>query len=340
MRIMHKLLSATALATAILIPGIAQAQDDPATAGAEASAQDEGTIIVTGSRIAKPGLNSAVPITTMQAGELMDTGNVSLGDALNQLPSMHATFGQANSGGFIGTAGLNLLDLRGLGTARTLVLVNGRRHVTAQPGTPTSVDVNTIPVDLLERVDVVTGGNSAIYGSDAVAGVVNFVLKRDFEGLRVRAQGGVTGRGDRGTYLVPTILAGKTVAELATIPGHFHPTVQAKAAKIGPLIQDMFRQAYVAGVKIAFGTDSGVSNHGDNAREFGYMVEAGMPAAEAILAATRNAADLVGAADRIGSLQPGRFADIIAVAGNPLTDISELRRVTFVMKGGKIVKGS
>jgi imidazolonepropionase-like amidohydrolase len=144
---------------------------------------------------------------------------------------------------------------------------------------------------------------------------------------------------EHGTYLVPTIIAGKTVAEMATIPGHFHPTVQAKAAKIGPLIQDMFRHAYAAGVKIAFGTDSGVSNHGENAREFGYMVEAGMPAAEAILAATRNAADLIGAADRIGSLQTGRFADVIAVAGNPLTDISELRRVTFVMKGGKVMKG-
>jgi imidazolonepropionase-like amidohydrolase len=145
---------------------------------------------------------------------------------------------------------------------------------------------------------------------------------------------------ERGTYLVPTIIAGKTVAEMATIPGHFHPTVQAKAARIGPLIQDMFKQAYAAGVKIAFGTDSGVSNHGENAREFGYMVEAGMPAAEAILAATRNAADLLGAADRVGSLQPGRFADVIAVAGNPLTDISELRKITFVMKGGKVVKGS
>ena len=144
---------------------------------------------------------------------------------------------------------------------------------------------------------------------------------------------------EHGTYLVPTIIAGKTVAEMATIPGHFHPTVQAKAATIGPLIQDMFRQAYAAGVKIAFGTDSGVSSHGENAREFGYMVEAGMPAAEAILAATRNAADLIGAADRIGSLQAGRFADVIAVAGNPLTDISEFRRVTFVMKGGKVVKG-
>jgi imidazolonepropionase-like amidohydrolase len=100
----------------------------------------------------------------------------------------------------------------------------------------------------------------------------------------------------------------------------------------------MFKRAYAAGVKVAFGTDSGVSTHGENAREFGYMVEAGMPAIEAILAATRNAADLIGAADRIGSIQAGRLADVIAVAGNPLTDITELRRVTFVMKGGKTIK--
>jgi imidazolonepropionase-like amidohydrolase len=141
-----------------------------------------------------------------------------------------------------------------------------------------------------------------------------------------------------GTYLVPTILAGKTVAEMATIPGHFHPSVQEKAARIGPLIQDMFKRAYAAGVKVAFGTDSGVSNHGENAREFQYMVEAGMPPMEAILSATRAGADLIGAPDRIGSLQPGRFADLVAVAGNPLTDITEMRRVTFVMKGGMVHK--
>jgi imidazolonepropionase-like amidohydrolase len=141
-----------------------------------------------------------------------------------------------------------------------------------------------------------------------------------------------------GTYLVPTILAGKTVAELATVPGHFHPTVQEKAARIGPLIQGMFARAHKAGVKIAFGTDSGVSTHGENAREFGYMVEAGMTPMDAILAATRHAADLLGAADRVGSIQAGRFADVIAVAGNPLTDITELRRVTFVMKDGKRVR--
>ena len=111
-----------------------------------------------------------------------------------------------------------------------------------------------------------------------------------------------------------------------------------KAAKIGPLMQDSFRRAYAGGVKIAFGTDSGVSNHGDNAREFGYMVEAGMPPMEAILSATRSAADLLGASDRVGSLQAGRFADVIAVSGDPLKDITELQRITFVMKGGIVYK--
>lgn len=139
-----------------------------------------------------------------------------------------------------------------------------------------------------------------------------------------------------GTYLVPTILAGKTVAELAAVPGHFHPSVQAKAATIGPLIQEMFQRAHAAGVKIAFGTDSGVSVHGENAREFGYMVEAGMSPMDAILAATRNAADLLGASEDVGSIQAGRYADIIAVAGDPLADITEMMRVRFVMKGGQV----
>jgi imidazolonepropionase-like amidohydrolase len=141
-----------------------------------------------------------------------------------------------------------------------------------------------------------------------------------------------------GTYLVPTIIAGKTVAEMAKKPGALHPSVRAKAARIGPLIQDSFRRAYAGGVKIAFGTDSGVSNHGENAREFAYMVEAGMPPIEAILSATRNAADLLGASDTVGSIQPGRFADVIAVAGDPLKDITALQRVVFVMKGGVVQK--
>jgi imidazolonepropionase-like amidohydrolase len=142
-----------------------------------------------------------------------------------------------------------------------------------------------------------------------------------------------------GTYLVPTIIAGKTVAEIAKKPGAMHPSVREKAARVGPLMQDAFARAYKAGVKIAFGTDSGVSSHGDNAREFAYMVEAGMPPMEAILSATRSAADLLGASGQIGSIQAGRLADVIAVSGDPLKDISELQRVTFVMKGGVVYKG-
>lgn len=141
------------------------------------------------------------------------------------------------------------------------------------------------------------------------------------------------------TWYVPTIIAGKTVEEMSKKPGALHPSVREKAAKIGPLIQGAFARAWKGGVKIAFGTDSGVSAHGENAREFGYMVEAGMPPIEAVLSATRNASDLLGASDRVGSIQKGRFADIIAVDGDPLKDISEMRRVRFVMKGGVIYKG-
>ncbi|MFN3726883.1 MAG: TonB-dependent receptor domain-containing protein [Allosphingosinicella sp.] len=161
--------------------------------------QAESTITVTGSRIRRPNLESNVPVTSVSAEELTAQGDVSVGDALNDLPSLRSTFSQANSTRFIGTTGLNLLDLRGLGTQRTLVLVNGRRHVTSSVG-DFLVDVNTIPSDLLQRVDVVTGGSSAVYGSDAIAGVVNFVLRRDFEGVRLRAQGGISSEGDRGIY--------------------------------------------------------------------------------------------------------------------------------------------
>lgn len=173
----------------------------------ESQQGDEGeTIVVTGSRIPiRNQIDAAVPIATVSAAELLGTrGDISLGDALNQLPQLRSTFSQANSTGSIGTAGLSLLDLRGLGTARTLTLINGRRVVSAVPGSYTP-DVSTIPYDLVERVDLVTGGQSAIYGSDAIAGVVNFVLRRDYEGTRIRAQAGATGYGDRGTYLVSGI---------------------------------------------------------------------------------------------------------------------------------------
>lgn len=193
--------TSTAIVAVAISASALQAQDQKPSDGdvpAEQTDSDENeeVIVVTGTRIQNPNVSSPVPVTSVDIGELVGTGNVSLGDALNELPALRSTFSQGNSSRFIGTAGLSLLDLRGLGTTRTLVLVNGRRHVTAIPG-DFRVDVNTIPTDLVERVDVVTGGNSAIYGADAVAGVVNFVLKRDFEGIRFRAQSGISDEGDR-----------------------------------------------------------------------------------------------------------------------------------------------
>lgn len=139
-----------------------------------------------------------------------------------------------------------------------------------------------------------------------------------------------------GTYLVPTIIAGKSVADSAKIPGYFPPVIARKAMEVGTQIQQTFGKAYKAGVKIAFGTDAGVYAHGKNYKEFQYMVEAGMPPMEAIKAATTSAADLLGIADKTGSISKGKFADIIAVDGDPLSDIKVMKNVTFVMKEGKI----
>lgn len=141
-----------------------------------------------------------------------------------------------------------------------------------------------------------------------------------------------------GTYLVPTILAGEFVAEKAEIDGYFPEIVRPKARRIGPQLKANFTKAVEAGVKIAFGTDSGVSAHGDNAKEFKLMVDNGMTAMQAILAATVNAADLLGESESLGSLKTGKAADIVAVNGNPLEDISILENVSFVMKAGRVIK--
>jgi imidazolonepropionase-like amidohydrolase len=140
-----------------------------------------------------------------------------------------------------------------------------------------------------------------------------------------------------GTWYVPTITAGKFVAEKAQEPGYFPEIVRPKALRIGAKISETFAAAYKAGVKIAFGTDMGVGPHGDNALEFGYMVEAGMPAAEALQAATYRAAEVLAVSD-LGQLQPGFRADVVAVPGNPLSDISLTRKVSFVMKDGAIYR--
>ncbi|HEU4876949.1 MAG TPA: TonB-dependent receptor [Sphingomicrobium sp.] len=174
---------------------------------------DTKTITVTGSRIRRPNLESVVPITSIAGEQFFQRGQSNVGDALNDLPQLRSTFAQQNPGLGIGIAGLNLLDLRGLGTARTLVLVNGRRHVPADIlNNAVSPDVNTIPNDLIERVDIVTGGNSAVYGSDAIAGVVNFILRRDFDGVQIRGNAAVTTEGFGGNQYISGMV-GKNFAD-------------------------------------------------------------------------------------------------------------------------------
>ncbi|HUD26068.1 MAG TPA: amidohydrolase family protein [Burkholderiaceae bacterium] len=143
---------------------------------------------------------------------------------------------------------------------------------------------------------------------------------------------------EHGTWYVPTISAGAFVAETAKVPGYYPAPVAAKAAAIGPHILETAGRAYRAGVKIAFGTDAAVFPHGDNAHEFELMVQAGMPAAFALQAATTHAAELLRRADSLGSVEAGKLADLVAVEGDPLQNVGVLRKVSFVMKEGTVYK--
>ena len=143
---------------------------------------------------------------------------------------------------------------------------------------------------------------------------------------------------ETGAYLVPTLLAGKTVGAMAVESDFMSDAIRDKAIRVGRDMAGNFAKAYAAGVNIAYGTDSGVSPHGTNAEEALLMVEAGMPEMDVLVAATINAADLIDMADSIGTIENGKFADIIAVKRSPLDDIAELLDVGFVMKGGKIYK--
>ncbi len=143
-----------------------------------------------------------------------------------------------------------------------------------------------------------------------------------------------------GTYLVPTIIAGKSAADSAKIPGYYPPMVAKKALEIGPKIQNTFSKAYKAGVKIAFGTDAGVYAHGTNWKEFVYMTEGGMPFLETIQAATWNAADLMGTQNILGSIEKNKLADIVAVEGDPTKNVYQMGKVNFVMKDGVVYKNT
>jgi imidazolonepropionase-like amidohydrolase len=141
-----------------------------------------------------------------------------------------------------------------------------------------------------------------------------------------------------GTWYVPTIIAGDYVAQKAKIPGYFPAQVATKALQVGPKILATAGKAYRAGVPIAFGTDAGVYPHGENAHEFELMVQAGMPASFALQAATKNASKLLRMDKDVGSVEPGKYADIVAVDGDPLSDIALMKHMDFVMKGGHVYK--
>ncbi|WOT06983.1 metal-dependent hydrolase family protein [Shewanella youngdeokensis] len=141
-----------------------------------------------------------------------------------------------------------------------------------------------------------------------------------------------------GAYLVPTLLAGATVVDMASSSQFMAPAVKTKAIRVGGDMLDNFAQSYKAGIEIAFGTDSGVSKHGINAQEAVLMHQAGMPTADILKSATVNGADLIGMSDKLGTIEVGKYADIIATDSSPLTDINQLLDVDFVMKAGKIYK--
>ncbi len=183
--------------TALAVAGTAVAQTAPPP---EDNASD---VVVTGSRIIRDGFEAPTPLTVMTIEDIKNSSpSNNIADFVNQLPSLAGSTKPANSRLNLssGQAGINALNLRNLGEMRTLVLLDGRRSVASTING--LVDVNTIPQSLIERVDVVTGGASAAYGSDAVAGVVNFVLNKKYQGLQVAADSGITGHGDGQNYSI------------------------------------------------------------------------------------------------------------------------------------------
>lgn len=213
--------SAIAIALAVLAPA-ALAQDKEAdtakTESTEAAQEETGTVVITGSRIRHRGAQSATPTSVISADTIQKTGTRQIADLVNQLPALVVSQSDQTSNANrdkdsmdASHPGMNALDLRGLGTKRTLVLVSGRRHVPGAPGSA-AVDISTIPSSLVERVEVITGGASALYGADAVAGVANFILKKNFEGIDANVRYGNSSRNDMPSYDVD-LLYGKNFAD-------------------------------------------------------------------------------------------------------------------------------
>lgn len=186
-------------------------------ASTDQNSESTAEIVVTGTRIARPDFEAPNPIVSFNATNIQESGNTNLTNFLERIPALTGsrdssqTAGGNGTYGTFGATGVNELNLRNLGVNRTLVLVDGRRHVAGEVGTA-AVDINSIPTDLIERVDVLTGAVSAIYGADGVTGVVNFILKRDFEGITGRTQYGISGYGDASNRFA-SLAAGKNFGD-------------------------------------------------------------------------------------------------------------------------------
>ncbi|QQV77461.1 TonB-dependent receptor [Sphingomonas aliaeris] len=192
-----------------VVPAMAQQQPEAVAVGQEEPAGTD--IVVTGSRIARPEADSAVPITVIDDTQLSLEGQQNISDVLNELPQVGIGQTRTNTNFSTSGTGTATVNLRALGSSRTLTLVNGRRFIGGFAG-DSAVDLNNIPTDFLERVELVTGGSSAVYGSDAVAGVVNFILRDKFKGISVRGQSTLTGKGDAQRYFA-SVTAGETLGD-------------------------------------------------------------------------------------------------------------------------------
>lgn len=244
--------------------GETRAPADAAQADSDSDRTGQGDIVVTGSRIRRSSADTPSPVTVVNAEQIRSTGLPQIADVVNQLPSLAITQTDQTSN-LAGNPGINALDLRGLGTKRTLVLVDGRRQVPAIPGS-SAVDLSTIPSNLVQRVEIVTGGASAQYGADAVAGVANFILKRDYQGIDSSWRYGASTRGDLDDYAFD-LLAGTNFAEgrgNATIYGFYEnspdtvsgqdrswtagnfPIYSRAAASTGPYTVQEVRPIYAA----------------------------------------------------------------------------------------------
>jgi len=258
------------LGVAPLVLGIALVST-PAVAQDAAADEvaDSDVIVVTGSRIARPELEGSTPVQVLGEAAILQQGSQNISDILNKLPSMGTGIGRTNTNFSTSGNGIATVNLRNLGSNRTLVLVNGRRVVSGIGGS-SAVDINNIPTDLLERVEILTGGASAVYGSEAMAGVVNFILKDDFDGIRGRAQAGITDEGDNGRQMIGLTI-GKNFADgrgNITVAGQYDRDSGLRSYKRAISANDVpFRSSYAPQGRFFVGNTSYTYDQAGNLKE-------------------------------------------------------------------------